>query len=338
MKRLAALWLLASIAATPASGSAVDGRPAREVALGAADRLQTRYVFPGPAVAAAQFLRRNAEAGAYDTLADKDLATRLTSDIATVLHDKHVRVIYSTVPRMLPVPNDRYNGYGLGRIAHLLGNVGYVDLRDFARASPDAKRVLDAAMDAVSSSDVLILDLRRNLGGDPESVARLLSHVLPVRTHLTDFIGRDGAVESSTFTVALPTPPMTVPLYVLTSAETFSGGEECAYDLQALKRATLVGAVTGGGANPGGFVPIDDRFTIFIPDHRPRNAVTKTNWEGSGVRPDVAVASDQALVVAYELALDRKLRDATLPPMLRANIASLRARLESMTEAEVFAL
>jgi retinol-binding protein 3 len=340
---LAHVTLVAALAftiATATGASAAGDRANGEVAIIAAAQLDANYVFPDRATEAAALLRQNARAGAYDELEGDALAKRLTGDLASVLHDKHVRVFYfgqpdAPRPAIPPQPPDRDMTYGLAKVEHLSGNVGYIDLRGFVRASPDSARVLDAAMDAVASSDALILDLRRNGGGDPRSVARVLSHLLPPNTHLNDFIGKDGSVQSSESTVALPAPPIGAPVYVLTSPQTFSGGEECAYDLQALKRGTLIGAVTGGGANPGGIVRIDAHFEIFVPDARPRNAVTMTNWEGTGVTPDIAVPPDEALASAYRMALDARLRDATLAPELRTAVTALRARLGTAPDAQI---
>jgi retinol-binding protein 3 len=85
------------------------------------------------------------------------------------------------------------------------------------------------------------------------------------------------------------------PIYVLISNETFSGGEELAYDLQRLNRAKLIGETTGGGANPAEGHDLDDWFHIAIPFGRPINPVTKTNWEGVGVVPDIPVPASEAL-------------------------------------------
>src|ERR1044072_8406622 len=93
-----------------------------------------------------------------------------------------------------------------------------------------------------------------------------------------------------------------VPLYVLTSDYTFSGAEEFTYNMQSRKRATIIGETTGGGANPGGMFPINDRFGIFIPTGRAINPVTKTNWEGVGVKPEIAVEASHALDTAVALA------------------------------------
>jgi Peptidase family S41 len=347
---------LALLAASAVSARAAADDPARTVAAGAAQQLENAYVYPSRAREAGALVRRNAAAGAYDGLKEAALATRLSADIATVLHDKHVNVQYSAevVPPDTPdnaTPNPaqrearlrraRQVGYGLGRVAHLPGNVGYIDVRGFPSANDELNLVFDGAVNSVAYSDAIVLDLRRNHGGSPDSIARLLSHFLPPRTHVNDFVARgDGEpkVEESTYTDTVPGPPITAPLYVLTSGETFSGGEECAYDVQALKRGTLIGAVTGGGANPGGTRRIDDHFFIFVPTERARNPITMTNWEGVGVKPDIAVPRERALATAYDMALEAKLRDATLSPAGRDAIAQLRAKLGTMTDAEILAL
>ena len=341
-------------AALPAAAAAGD--PARTVAAAAADDLERDYVLPTPGRAAAELLRRNAAAGGYDGLREAELAARLSADLAPVLHDKHVRVRWS--PDRNPpagasggapsaeelaagARREREGGYGLGRVAHLPGNVGYIEVRGFASA-PETDAVLDAAVNAVASSDAIVLDLRRNHGGDPHAVARLVSHFVEPKTHLNDFLGRgDGAaarIESSTYSEAVPGPRVAAPLYVLTSGETFSGGEECAYDLQALERGTLIGAVTGGGANPGGVERIDDHFGIFVPTERARNPITHANWEGVGVRPDRALAPERALATAYAAALDARLADPALARSLRERLAALRTTLDTLDDAAILAL
>jgi C-terminal processing protease CtpA/Prc len=330
--------------------------PARAVAAGTAAKLEAFYVYPSRAHPAGDLLRRNAATGAYDGLHDAALATRLTEDVAGVLHDKHVRLRYSAE---VNPPEDRQGdkpgpsalaamtkqmrdtGYGLGRIAHLPANVGYIDLRGFPSGTDEMHAVFDGIANSVAYSSAIVLDLRRNHGGDPDSIARLLSHFMAPKTHLNDFVGRgDGEppIEDSTYTADVPGPRITAPLYVLTSGETFSGGEECAYDVQALKRGTLIGAVTGGGANPGDTRRIDDHFMIFVPTARARNPITKTNWEGVGVKPDIAVERDRALITAYGMIVDAKLRDTSLTAAQRDAYTKFRAKLDTMTDAEILAL
>jgi len=95
------------------------------------------------------------------------------------------------------------------------------------------------------------------------------------------------------------------PVYVLTSHDTFSGGEEFCYNLKNLKRATLIGETTGGGAHPVSGHRIDDHFMIGVPFARAINPVSKTNWEGTGVEPDVKVAAADALTTAQKLVAER---------------------------------
>ena len=99
------------------------------------------------------------------------------------------------------------------------------------------------------------------------------------------------------------------PVYVLTSATTPSAAEEFAYDLQALNRATIVGEVTWGGANPTQGFPLDENFVAAIPAARAINPITGTNWEGVGVRPDVPVPAADALKTAQVAALKGVLAD-----------------------------
>ena len=356
MKCSTAFALGLALFAASAPALAADD-PARAVAAGTAAKLEAFYVYPSRARAAGDLLRRNAATGTYDGLRDAALATRLTEDVAGVLHDKHVRVRYSAE---VNAPEDRQGdgkpgpaalaamtkqmravGYGLGRIAHLPANFGYIDLRGFPSGTDEMYGVFDAIANSVAYSNAIVLDLRRNHGGDPDSIARLLSHFMAPKTHFNDFVGRgDGEppVEDSTYTSDVPGPRITAPLYVLTSGETFSGGEECAYDVQALKRGTLIGAVTGGGANPGDTRRIDDHYSIFVPTARARNPITKTNWEGVGVKPDIAVERDRALVTAYGMIVDARLRETSLTAAQRDAYTQLRAKIDTMTDAEILAL
>jgi len=338
----------------PASAYAVVD-PARAVAVGAAHRLEAAYVFPARARQAANLVRRNAAAGRYDGLRDDALADRVTRALRAVLHDKHVEMDYQRAvlppegtsrapsPQQLAfaLRRDREFGYGVARVALLPGNVGYLDLRFFADLNADTFAAIDAMVNTVGHADAVILDLRRNGGGEPKTIARFLSHFFPPKIHLNDFVGRgDGkaSIQDSTYTSKVPGPRVIVPLYVLTASDTFSGGEECAYDVQTQKRGIVIGAVTGGGANPGSSRRIDDHFEIFVPDQRARNPITKTNWEGIGVLPDRKVAAKRALAVAYKLALYGKLSDTTLPPTYRSRLTRLRGRLDTMPDSEILAV
>jgi len=224
----------------------------------------------------------------------------------------------------------RLDNFGIRRVERLDGNVGYLDLRRVAMAA-NAGPAIAAAMELVAGTYALILDLRNNGGGSPEGVALWCSYLLTEEpTHLNDIFHADTG-ETRQFW-ALPYVPGTRyvdrPVYVLTSRHTFSGGEELCYNLQALGRAELIGETTGGGAHPTRGYPISRAVMIGIPFARSVNPVTGTNWEGTGVTPDVAVPEDEAYDVAYAKALRHVLAQDDVPPPVARQARDVLAGLE----------
>jgi C-terminal processing protease CtpA/Prc len=165
-----------------------------------------------------------------------------------------------------------------------------------------------AAMNFLAGTRAIIFDLRANGGGDPAMVALLSSYLFAEPTHLNDLWERKTGTTQQFWTLPyVPGRRMDgKPVYVLTSHRTFSGAEEFAYNLKNLKRATIVGEVTGGGAHPVSPHRIDDHFVIGVPFARAVNPISKTNWEGTGVEPDVKVAAADALDTAVKLAMAPK--------------------------------
>lgn len=294
--------------------------------------LHANYVFPAVARDLDRELRRRQRAGEFDaTTSARAFADTLSGLLARYGRDRHFRVVYrhEPLPRMEVAgppsaeelsrqrrQTERIN-YGFERVERLAGNVGYLDLRQFSSVSPEAGAAAVAAMNLLAHTDALIVDLRRNGGGTPEMVALLSSYLFEgeERTHLNDLVMRLGGEERVDQYHTLPWVPGprsgTRPVYVLTSSRTGSAAEEFAYNLQNLKRATLVGDTTAGAANPGDLVRLSDHFAAFISNGRARNPVSGTNWEGVGVRPDVACAADSALHVAHVQALERLKSRAT---------------------------
>jgi Peptidase family S41/N-terminal domain of Peptidase_S41 in eukaryotic IRBP len=210
----------------------------------------------------------------------------------------------------------RLDNFGIRRVERLDGNVGYLDVRRVAMPG-NAGPAIAAAMELVAGTYALILDLRRNGGGSPEGVALWCSYMLKEEpTHLNDIFRADTGDTRQFW--ALPYVPGTRyverPVYVLTSSRTFSGGEEFCYNLQALRRAELIGETTGGGAHPTRGFPISRAVHIGIPFARSVNPVTGTNWQGTGVIPDVAVPEAEAYDVAYGKALRHVLALDDVPP------------------------
>jgi len=165
-----------------------------------------------------------------------------------------------------------------------------------------------ALMSQVADADALVIDLRSNHGGSPDTVALVASYLFDeTPVHLNDMFRRDTGYTAQSWTsreLRGTRFGSKKPVYVLTSRDTFSGGEEFAYDLQALRRATIVGETTGGGAHPMEPYLLDQWFQMRVPWGRPINPITKTNWEGVGVVPDVQVPAADALAQAHRRALD----------------------------------
>ena len=288
-----------------------------------ATNVASTYVFPDMAAKVAKALRDRLAHGRYDRITGaKEFSDSLNADLRALAHDHHLRVHYSNRPwpaggggdeapatadeRARLEEQSRQRNYGFIRVERLAGNVGYIDLRLF-EASAEAGEVAQAAMQFLGHTDALIFDLRKNGGGDPNMLLLLLSHLYgeDERVHVNDFYHRaDGKTEEFWTTTSVPGPRFVgKDVYVLTSHFTGSCAEEFAYDIQNLKRGTLVGETTAGGANPGHMVRLNEHFAAFIADGRAINPVTHTNWEGVGVVPDVKVPAEQALRTAHVAAL-----------------------------------
>jgi len=224
----------------------------------------------------------------------------------------------------------RMDNFGIRRVERLDGNVGYLDLRRVAMAA-NAGPAVAAAMELVAGTYALIFDLRHNGGGAPDGVALWCSYLLKEEpTHLNDIFHADTG-ETRQFW-SLPYVPGTRyvdrPVYVLTSSHTFSGGEELCYNLQALGRAELIGETTGGGAHPTRPFPVSPAVMIGIPFARSINPVTGTNWQGTGVIPDVAVPEAEAYDVAYGKALRHVLAMDDVPPPIEHEARDALAELQ----------
>ncbi len=279
------------------------------------------YVFPEAARKMTQAIREREQRKEYDSITSgKQLAQTLTKHLQEVSRDKHVRVAVVAGPQAQP--RDRQppveeleqqrvelarTNFGFERVERLAGNIGYVDLRVFHRPGLMGETAA-AAMNFLAHTDALIADLRQNTGGDPAAVALISSYLFgPEPVHLNDIYWRPSNETRQWWT--LPYVPgkrlADRDVYVLTSRLTFSAGEEFAYNLKSLKRATIVGESTAGGAHPGGPQRVHDHFVVFVPMGRAINPVTKSNWEGTGVEPDFKVAADQALKTAHLIALEK---------------------------------
>jgi hypothetical protein len=300
-----ALLCATMLVAAQATQAALTAAARRAAIERAADLLRTEYLSPELGEAAAKKIEAELGAGRYESLSGRvAFAQQVTADLQSVTHDKHVRVRVDA-PASAPATPLVTSESGVVRADRLDGNIGYIEISGF----PVVERfrtAVDRAMAALMDTRALIVDVRRNRGGSPDSVAYLVSHFMdpakPTLLHI--FVKRTPGTreftKSTQMSVKTARSYRGKPVYVLTSAMTFSGGEEFAYDMQSSKLGTLVGETTGGGANGGGLVPIGSGMSLFVVRTRQENPVTGTNWEGVGVRPEITTAQDDALKVALE--------------------------------------
>ncbi|MGJ5820443.1 S41 family peptidase [Paludibaculum fermentans] len=280
--------------------------------------LKRNYVYPETAEKMAAAINSHQEKGRYDTITDGGLlANQIGEDLNAVSHDRHLRVEWSPFqrPQQRPGPDPadearikrelERNNCTFEKLEILPNNVGYLKFNAFAAPAICGPTVA-AAMSFLAHVDALVFDLRDNRGGDPRMVALIATYLFDHPVHLSDIYNRRE--NSTTQYWTLPSVPgkrlPSTPTFVLTSSRTFSGAEDFAYNLQAIQRVTVIGETTGGGAHPTMLQPVDAHFSVAVPFARSINLATKTNWEGTGVIPDVQVQSAAALEVAHRRAID----------------------------------
>ncbi len=313
----------------PQQDIVIDGAMRSQVLDSVIANLNRAYVFPDKAKAMENALRARQKSGAYDKITSaEDFARTLTDDLQGVSHDRHINVGYSeeVIPVALPdadpdamspeqLKDMVRRNYGFETVQRMDFNIGYLDLRAFAPVDQVGNR-LAAAMTLLHDTDELIIDLRKNNGGDPKTVVMLASYLFDSRTRLNDIYDRpSNRTEQGWTTDQLAGPKYggKRKVYLLTSHETFSAGEDFAYAMKNLKRATLIGESTGGGAHPGSAIRLNDHFGAIVPSGRSISPITHTDWEGVGVMPDVATDADDALSRAETMILTNRLRTETDP-------------------------
>ena len=280
------------------------------------DLLRRIYLDALVAERVAARLRERLGEGAYAPIAEeRAFAVAITEDTVGVSGDRHLQLRYSVTP--LPdapvvAESGRHRGeaaaagHGFARVERLAGNVGLVDIHRFFPLSMSRHAAI-GAMHLVADTDVLLVDLRKAMGGEPDMAAFLCSYLFDERVHLTDlyFPADDRIIEWWT-DPAVPEPKFGggKPVYVLTSSATISAAEGYAYDLQQIGRAMLIGEVTAGAANFDFRYRVSDHLMFSVPSGGPVNPVSGRGWEGIGIRPDVQVDAAAAHSAAYGMALE----------------------------------
>ena len=323
IKILIILVLLTSVKVFSQDGN-LDKAEKKEIIDSIIFQFKDKYVFPDVADLMAKDLLKRYKRGKYDRITDKTIfADSLKNHMYAISKDKHIGVSYDKEmasrlrePKNEEDPIEKFKrvnervrkfNYGFDELKIMEGNVGYIKIGAFSPTKYGGKTAT-SAMQFVSNTDALIFDLRNNFGGDPTMIQLLISYLYsdePV--YLNDFYYRkeNKTTQSWTLPYVEGKRMPNIPVYVLTNDKTISAGEEFTYDLKNLKRATIVGETTAGGANFGEEFIAKGNFIVWVPIGRAINPITKTNWEEKGVEPDVKTESDKALDVAYKMALEK---------------------------------
>jgi hypothetical protein len=299
--------------------------------------LNKNYIFAETAKKMEEALRTGLKNGDMDKFASpREFAQAVSMVLSTVSKDGHIGFAYNPgvaenirrlngrseeeaqKVRELQLLASRRDNFGFRKVEQLPGNIGYVDFRSFS-SLPAAGPTAIAAMNFLAYCDAIIVDLRQNGGGNPAQIQLISSYFFTQPVHLNDLFSRATDTTENYWTLPfVPGPkPADADLYILTSARTFSGAEEFTYNMKNLKRATVLGETTGGGAHPTNSAIVQRDFILRVPYARAINPVSKTNWEGTGVTPDIAVPASEAFDKAYALALE-KLAAKAVDPQIKA--------------------
>ncbi len=320
---LLTLVVLFSAIPTPATCQApdqdetIDAKAQAEIIDSVTATINRIYVYPDMAEKMEKHVRDKYKHGDYKELTSAaQFGDKLTEDLLEICHDRHLGVRYMVLDEetqhmltdtiFTPEQKQRQfeelarNNFGFKKLELLSGNIGYLDLRGFNDAYYGGATAV-AAMNFFAHVDALIIDLRQNGGGSPSMIQLISSYLFEDPVHLNSFYIRESDTIQQFWTQAYVQGPRLTDadVYVLTSGYTFSAAEEFTYNLKNLKRATIIGETTGGGAHPvNAFYFANLRFGVRVPFGKAINPISGTNWEGTGIEPDIAVSQEQALDVA----------------------------------------
>jgi len=319
----------------------MDEKTVLEIVQRIADLLAEKYVFPDLGRQVADHLRRRlVDGGIALTLSAPELAEVLTETFSSLTHDSHLRLDHD--PARASGGDDieelmrrhfegaRRNNFGFIKAERLAGNIGYLLIREFPPTEV-AMTIAIGAMAFVANTQALIFDIRGHKGGSPEMIQLLISYLVNEEPQpLTGIYSRaTDQIETYQTLTEIPGKRMPdVPVYILVDQQTHSAAEAFAYDLQALKRATIIGERTRGGAHLVDFIPMNDMFVLMLPIARAVNPITGGNWQGTGVKPDVEVSPEETLRTAHMGALHELLasaKDANEKAFLQAEMETLQS-------------
>ncbi|MCF7920566.1 MAG: S41 family peptidase [Candidatus Cloacimonetes bacterium] len=309
----------------------IDALTKGDVVNRVAEIVRDVYVFHEIGEKMADFIIEQQAKGEYDNLNEiKPFCSKLTADLRTICNDKHIFVFYSPEEAhevradkgLLSAEEialqkaayklwyERQNN-GFQKVEILPGNIGYLKLNIFPHVH--GAETCAHAMGFLAHANAIIIDLRDNGGG--EGLGDFLSSYFftPERVLLGGARFRDSSQNSESYTLPF-VPGKRLPdidLYILLSSRSFSAAEAFAYDLQQLKRAVIVGENSKGGAHPIDVLIVKGDILTQVPIGSSYNPISKTNWEGMGVTPDIKTTEEAALNTAHITALENVIKKTT---------------------------
>ena len=302
-----------------------------------AEVIAENYFDPAAGNRIADNLRSRATKGEFDNLAPLDVAAKATGILAAM--DGHFRVEVAGKDELSPDSEPgpiqysfeqqlAHQGWGFRQVRILPGNVGYIEMSNFAhidfeKETDSVKAAVDSVLTLVEPADGLIIDLRDNGGGAPSLVGYLVSAFTPREAEIYNSFQYRGGQISEAPAQYYSSPELDEPLYILTSSRTASAAEALPYTLQAAGRAVIVGETSAGKANPGRAFETPGGYSVFVSTGAPINPITHTNWEGRGVVPDISVGSDEALVTAHGAMIGELLEKGNASPDAEWALAAL---------------
>ncbi|HWF45218.1 MAG TPA: S41 family peptidase, partial [Candidatus Kapabacteria bacterium] len=267
--------------------------------------IEEHYVFPAKIPEIVSYLRSRMPVYAEIRL-DRAFALAITTDLYTASQDVHL-ALHTYVP-------DR-SMFDPSITARVSKKVGIVHIAKFPalRGSKGVQALeeFNSAFKKIEEATGILIDVRRNEGsGDGASVALAISYLIPSQSVLlAEYRNKTGRNPDESWSwEKLPSensygaerPLVNVPLCVLVGSKTFSAAEEFAYTLQQMKRATIIGERTKGSAHPARLHVIDASFRATIPYAETINPISGTNWEASGVIPDIECSNADTLEIAMD--------------------------------------
>jgi hypothetical protein len=315
-------------ASAPAPERRLDAAARRVIVDSAAKLLAANYAFADTGRMLAAHLRARLAAGAFDAAAtEAQLGDVLTREMQAFNHDGHLYAAYRPAPGTAAamvlaswktgnpfqggasrritdeeLAAQRRMNYGFARVQNLDGNVGYLEITQFI-SSDEARQAIDAAMAFLGHVDAMIVDVRRNGGGNQMAdyvASYFLADGTPQTWNYTRIMGDTAKNFSQPVGGA---KRLDIPLYVLTSGRTASAAEAFTFSLQSAGRAKVVGTASSGAGYNNMFFPLTEEMGMSISIGAAFYPSTGRRWEGTGVQPDIAVASEQALATAHSDAL-----------------------------------